>query len=105
AERPEIVARVRDMILNTDPQGAAAALRGMAAREDQTELLREINCSALIIVGHLDAITPPKDSELMNREIPDSRLEVIAGAGHVSNLERPAEFNRALKNFLEGLTA
>jgi pimeloyl-ACP methyl ester carboxylesterase len=39
----------------------------------------------------------------MNREIRGSRLEVIAGAGHVSNIERPAEFNRALENFLRAL--
>ncbi|MCA1566904.1 MAG: alpha/beta hydrolase [Acidobacteria bacterium] len=100
AERPEVVARVREMILNTNPQGAASALRGMAVREDHTKFLREINCPALIIVGSLDQITPPADAELMRREIRGSRLEVIAGAGHVSNVERPAEFNRALENFL-----
>jgi pimeloyl-ACP methyl ester carboxylesterase len=103
AERPEIAARVREMILHTDPQGAAAALRGMALRRDHTELLREIKCPTLIVVGSLDAITPPADAELMGREIHGSQLEVLAGAGHVSNLERPAEFNRALEKFLDGL--
>jgi pimeloyl-ACP methyl ester carboxylesterase len=102
-ERPEVVARVREMILNTDPQGAASALRGMAVRNDQTKLLREIDRPTLILVGNLDLITPPADAELMNREIRGSRLEVIAGAGHVSNIERPAEFNRALENFLREL--
>jgi 3-oxoadipate enol-lactonase len=105
AERPEVVARVREMILNTTPQGAASALRGMAVRADHTKFLREINCPALIIVGSLDGITPLADAELMRREIPGSRLEVIAGAGHVSNVERPAEFNRALENFLRELEA
>ena len=103
AERTEIVAHVRDMILHTDPQGAAAALRGMAVRRDQTELLREIKCPTLIIVGSLDAITTPADAELMQREIRGSRLVVIEGASHVSNLERPAEFNRALEKFLDEL--
>jgi 3-oxoadipate enol-lactonase len=103
AARPEVVARIREMILNTDPQGAASALRGMAVRMDHTKSLREINCPTLIIVGSLDQITPPSDAELMNREIRGSRLEVIAGAGHVSNVERPAEFNRALENFLREL--
>jgi pimeloyl-ACP methyl ester carboxylesterase len=103
--RPEVVARIREMILNTDPQGAASALRGMAVRRDQTNFLREIICPTLIIVGSLDQITPPADAELMNREIRGSRLEVIAGAGHVSNVERPAEFNRALENFLRELEA
>jgi pimeloyl-ACP methyl ester carboxylesterase len=105
AERPEIVARVREMIMHTVPQGAASALRGMAVRRDQTEFLREINCPTLILVGSLDQITPPTDAELMNQEIHGSRLEVIAGAGHVSNVERPAEFNRALENFLRELEA
>jgi pimeloyl-ACP methyl ester carboxylesterase len=104
-ERPEVVARVREMILNTDPQGAASALRGMAVRRDQTEFLGEINCPALIIVGQLDRITPPSDAEMLKRGIRGSRLEVIAGAGHVSNIESPAEFNRALENFLRELEA
>ena len=103
AERPGIVARVRDMILNTDPQGAASALRGMAVREDQTELLRKIICPTLIIVGRLDAITPFADSAFMYREIRGAHMEVLEGAAHVSNLERPAEFNRALIDFLDAL--
>jgi pimeloyl-ACP methyl ester carboxylesterase len=105
AERPEIVARVREMILNTDPLGAAAALRGMAVRRDHTEFLREIDSPTLIVVGSLDPITPVADAELMHREIRGSRLEVIRGASHVSNVERPAEFNHALENFLRELEA
>jgi pimeloyl-ACP methyl ester carboxylesterase len=34
---------------------------------------------------------------------PNGRLEVLPGAGHLSNLEAPAEFNRALESFLSGL--
>ena len=100
-EKPEVFERVREMILATRPEGAAAALRGMAARRDQTDLLQEIDVPTLIIVGSEDALTPPKDSETMHRAIRGSRLVVIEGAGHVSNLERPAEFNRALEDFLK----
>jgi pimeloyl-ACP methyl ester carboxylesterase len=102
-EQPEVAARVREMMLSMKPQGTAAALRGMAAREDHTKLLPQINVPALIIVGSEDAITPPDVSEAMQREISNSRLEIIEGAGHVSNLERPAEFNRAIREFLDGL--
>ena len=102
-ERPEVFERVREMILATRPEGAAAALRGMAARRDQTDLLQEIDVPTLIVVGSEDALTPPKDSETMHRAIRGSRLVVIEGAGHVSNLERPAEFNRALEDFLKGI--
>ena len=102
-EKPDLVARVREMILQTDPQGAASALRGMAARPDQTAFLEEILAPTLILVGSEDQITPPKDAELMRREIRGSRLEILDGASHLSNLERPAEFNRALLDFLDAL--
>jgi 3-oxoadipate enol-lactonase len=101
--KPEVVARVREMILSTKPEGAAAALRGMAVRSNQTELLTEIRVPVLILVGSEDAITPPADSRLMQSRIEGSRLEMIEGAGHVSNLERPEQFNRALLTFLGGL--
>lgn len=103
AEKPEMTARVREMILQTDPQGAASALRGMAARPDRTTLLEEVLAPTLILVGSEDEITPPADSELMRREIRGSRLKVLEGASHLSNLERPAEFNRALLDFLGAL--
>lgn len=103
AEQPQTVARVREMILSTRPQGAAAALQGMAARIDHTDFLSSILSPALIIVGSLDKLTTPDDAELMHREIRGSRLEVIAGAAHLSNIERPAEFNRALASFLQTL--
>jgi 3-oxoadipate enol-lactonase len=100
AKRPGVVKRLREMMLKTDPKGAAAALRGMAQRKDQTSFLSRIIAPALIIVGSEDAITPVADAELMHREIGGSRLQILEGAGHVSNMEQPEEFNRALVKFL-----
>jgi pimeloyl-ACP methyl ester carboxylesterase len=100
SKRPEIVKRVRDMMLKTKPEGAAAALHGMAQREDQIPLLPGISVPTLILVGGEDAITPVADSEQLNQGIPGSRLVVLANAGHVSNLEQTAEFNAALLDFL-----
>lgn len=102
-QRPDVVARVREMILSTKPEGAAAALRGMAARRDQTDLLETVNVPTLIVVGSEDALTPPSEAEAMRAKIRSSRLVMIEGAGHVSNVERPGEFNRALAEFLDGL--
>jgi len=99
----EVTTRVREMILRTNPRGAAAALRGMAVRRDQTEMLPEIDVPTLIVVGSDDVITPPSNAEEMHALIKGSRLLKIEGAGHVSNLERPAEFNRALEEFLSSL--
>src|SRR5712671_1540215 len=49
AEKPAVVARVREMILRADPRGAAAAQRGMAARRNYSEDLPAINMPVLII--------------------------------------------------------
>ncbi len=100
SKHPEIVKRVRDMMLKTKPEGAAAALRGMAERDDQTELLPRISVPTLILVGAEDAITPVADSEKMHQAIAGSSLVVLDHAGHVSNIERAKQFNDALLHFL-----
>ncbi len=100
SKRPEIVKRVRDMMLKTKSEGAAAALRGMAERDDQTSLLSKITVPTLIVVGAEDAITPVADSQKMHEGVAGSRLVVLENAGHVSNLERTEKFNEALLDFL-----
>jgi len=100
AKRPDIVKRVREMMVKTEPEGAAAALQGMAQRQDQTAFLSRIISPTLIIVGREDSLAPVADAEIMHREIGGSRLVIIEGAGHVSNIERPEEFNRAFVKFL-----
>jgi 3-oxoadipate enol-lactonase len=100
SKRPEVVKRIRDMMFETKPAGAAAALRGMASRDDQTELLARIAVPTLILAGREDAITPLQDSERMHAGISGSRLVVIENAGHVSNVEQPEQFNQALAGFL-----
>ena len=101
SKHPDIVKRVRDMMLKTKPEGAAAALRGMAERDDLTSMLAKISVPTLILVGAEDAITPVADSEKMNQAIAGSRLVVLENAGHVSNLERTDQFNDALLDFLK----
>jgi pimeloyl-ACP methyl ester carboxylesterase len=52
------------------------------------------------VVGDADRVTPPLLSEDIVRRIPGARLVRIAGAGHLSNLEKPAEFNGVVLDFL-----
>ena len=103
--RPDIIAHTRAMMLGTRPEGAAAALRGMGARRDQTDMLPEVDVPTLVVVGGEDSITPPTDAEAMAGKIRGARLVLIEGAGHLSNVERPEEFNRALGDFLSGLSS
>jgi len=62
--------------------------------------LENIAVPAHIVVGDEDALTPPALSRAMAARIPGSRLTVIAGAGHLSNIEQPAAFNQAVLAFL-----
>ena len=101
--RPDIAARVRAMIEGNSPQGISAAQRGMAVRRDSTYILAAIDFPALVIVGAEDQLTPVAEAESLRDGIRGARLHVIEGAGHLSNVERPAEFNAALAAFIESL--
>jgi pimeloyl-ACP methyl ester carboxylesterase len=100
-DKPEVVDRLREMILRADPQCAAAAQRGMAERRDYTDDLSNIKAPSLIIVGRQDPIRPVSDAEFMRQRISNSRLQVIENAAHMTNMEQPEAFNRTLQEFLE----
>ncbi len=100
--RQELVQRVRTMIEGNQVSGIAGDLMAMAERPDSLPLLQQITCPTQIIVGELDVPTPPSDAHLMADRIPNARLAVIPGAGHLSNLEQPEPFNEAIRSF--GLT-
>ncbi len=102
-EQSEVAAHVLSMMRETSPKGAAAALRGRAERPDYTPLLPQINVPTLVVVGSLDEFTPVADAEFMRDRIPNSKMAVIEGAGHMPNLENPSEFNRIVENFLNTL--
>jgi 3-oxoadipate enol-lactonase len=101
--RPDLVARLKDMIAANPPRGIADALAGLAARADSTPTLREIRVPTLVVCGAEDVLTPPAESEALVRGIAGSGLEVIPEAGHLSSLENPESFNAALRKFLTGL--
>jgi pimeloyl-ACP methyl ester carboxylesterase len=85
-------------------QGLAHAARGMLAQEGSRVIdgLGSVRVPTLIIVGDQDQpfLAP---CEYMAKKIPGARLEVIAGAGHASNLDQPDVFNQVLRDFLRGL--
>ncbi|GAA3819405.1 alpha/beta fold hydrolase [Sphaerisporangium flaviroseum] len=97
---PEVAEHVLGMMRAAPPEGAAAALRGRAERPDYGDLLPRITVPALVVVGRDDEYTPVADAEFMHRRIPGATLVVVDGAAHLPNLERPAEFNRALHALL-----
>jgi pimeloyl-ACP methyl ester carboxylesterase len=98
---PSVRAEVERLIRATPREGAAAALRAMATREDFSSRLTRITCPTLVLVGADDALTPPLESQRMARDIPGATYREIPGAGHLSHFEQPDAFNAAVRAFLE----
>lgn len=98
--RPDIVETVRQMILKTPKLGAAATNRGRAERRDHTAILPTLTMPSLIIVGAVDVFTPVTESQYMLERLPNAEMHVIAGVGHLPNLEAATEFNAILTRFL-----
>ncbi|HEX8996341.1 MAG TPA: alpha/beta hydrolase [Ktedonobacterales bacterium] len=98
--RPDIVAQARALAEVNSAAGLAMVARGMALRADSTDLLPQIDCPALVLVGEQDVITPIADARAIFERIPDAGLSVIEDAGHLSNLERPDLFTSLVATFL-----
>jgi 3-oxoadipate enol-lactonase len=103
-KQPDTYDAVHRMMAQAPVDGIVGALEAMMKRPDSTPLLSGIDVPTLIIVGDEDTLTPPDAAQAMHERIPGSRLEIIAQAGHLSNLERPAAFNHVLAEFLVALT-
>ncbi len=99
-QRPALVNTIGGMIESAPAAALATAIRHMMTRPDSTPQLRQIHCPALVLVGEHDTITPVDESRSLARQIGGSRLTIIEGAGHLSNLEQPDAFNAAVAQFL-----
>jgi pimeloyl-ACP methyl ester carboxylesterase len=72
---------------------------------DQRDLLPRIAAPTLLIWGEADARSPLSVAYQFEAAIPNARLVVIPEAGHLSNLERPEEFNAAVRMFCRAPSA
>lgn len=102
---PELVQKVRRMILHNPVETIVADLRAMAERPDSVSLLINIARPTLLLVGELDQATPPSDARLMAERIPHAQLAILPGAAHLSNLEAPEAFNQSVLSFVKGIEA
>lgn len=103
AQRPGVMAAVRQIIGTPHPRSLTTALAAMAERPDSRPMLPSLAIPALVVVGEEDALTPPASSEAMAQAMPRARLVKIPSAGHLANLEAPEAFNRASREFLSSL--
>lgn len=100
---PDVDAAIRTDVIETmaaiDPQAYRIGARAVWLA-DQRDRSAAVRVPTLVLVGDLDPVTPPALSQQLAALIPGSRLQVIAGASHIANLDRSAEFNQAVDRFL-----
>lgn len=97
---------VRNEVIETMARIDPAAYRTGAAAvwlADQRERVHEIRVPVLVLCGAEDRITPPALSHELARQIPGAQNETIERAGHLTNLERPEEFNTLVGAFIRGV--
>lgn len=97
---------VRNEVIETMGRIDPAAYRigaGAVWLADQRERAGAIRAPTLVICGEQDHVTPPALSRELARLIPGARYEVIEGAGHLGNIERPDAFNTLVGAFIRGV--
>lgn len=99
-DRPDLVDRVRAMVLENKESGVASALRAMAGRPDATEALKKVACPVLVIAGEEDQLIPPSAAHALASTVRDAQVEILRG-GHLSNLEATLDFNRVVEEFAQ----
>jgi 3-oxoadipate enol-lactonase len=96
---PEPVAAIARLIASTPVAGYAGCCHAIP-KIDLTARLKEIKAPILVLCGDQDPGTPPAMSEAIRDNAPGSKLVMIAHAAHLSNLENPAAFTEAMREFL-----
>lgn len=98
AEKPEVVALVRELLLRQDPEGYARSCEAMAAATAADAAA--IRAPVLLVAGRDDTISPLANSEGLAADLADARVQVLEACGHWHPIEQPAALNAALRDFL-----
>jgi 3-oxoadipate enol-lactonase len=98
ASNPPYLDKIRAMIRATPVNGFIGCAAALAAH-DYASAVATVKCPTLFIVGEKDGVTPTAMAKLHDK-LPGSRFVTLPGAGHISNMDRAGEFNRALREFL-----
>jgi 3-oxoadipate enol-lactonase len=99
AVHPDWYARSEEVLLSTDPEGYAGCCAALAA-SDLGGVVSSIGVPTLLMAGELDVATPAAEMERLHTDISGSRLRVLEGAAHISNLDQSEAFTDELAGFL-----
>lgn len=98
----EIVERIlRHREATAQPLEAWAAQAAAGMGFDALARVEGIRAPTLILHGTEDAVVDSRNTALLERRIPDSRVELFPGAGHLFFWEQPDRFVAAVEEFLQ----
>lgn len=99
AVAPEVVEATAAMMRDSRPAGLIPMVRSFA-EADLRDVLPTIAVPTLLLYGDQDVRSPLTVAEDLHASIPGSRLVVLPGVGHDTNLEAPEAFNDVVRTFL-----
>lgn len=102
-ENPGLVEEWKPQALAMEMRSVVRLLEAVMTRDSLLDRLPEIDVPTLIVVGQDDRAQPLARSRQMVAAIPGAELAVIPRAGHLSAMEQPEAFNRALSGFLDSM--
>jgi pimeloyl-ACP methyl ester carboxylesterase len=97
AERPHLVEQVYRMAMAVDIEAIAWSQRAIADRPDSFDVLRQVDVPSVVITGDEDELVAAGDSQRMADALPDCRLRMVSGAGHLTPVEAPAVVTAAIE--------
>jgi 3-oxoadipate enol-lactonase len=98
AKNPPHLDKVRAMIRATPVNGFVGCAAALAAH-DYASAVATVKRPVLFMVGEKDGATPAA-MRTLSEKLSGSRFVELAGAGHISNMDRPSEFTRAIRDFI-----
>jgi pimeloyl-ACP methyl ester carboxylesterase len=96
----DLYTELAEAIAEVEPQAYIDTLRAIFETEFTAELSK-VDAPTLVLFGDEDTVTPEHHSLMIRDGIDGAVMEVISGAGHLSNLDKPDQFNAAIAKFLE----
>lgn len=101
-ENPRLAPRLRLLSLENGQAWLANPVLQKSPRPPAAERLKEIHAPTLLVLGDRDVPSIKATMEKLEKDVPGARKVVVPGAGHMVNMEKPEEFDRALLAFLRG---
>jgi len=102
---PAVVHEIVEILRDFHPAGQRALLQAGFAEHDLRDALPSIDVPTLLLYGDRDVRSPLSVAEEMQAKVPGSKLIVLPGVGHMSDLEAPERFNAAARSFLRSTNA